>query len=541
MDAWELKGLSIAVVRKRTDGSGHFDVATRGYGVAGRDGHPVTTETLFPIGSNSKAFAVAAVGHLVANKSVDLEWTSKVRRVLPGFELEDEVATRDANLIDLFSHRTGLPRHDWAYRYDGEPPADFSLRMVKHLRPSTEFRETFQYNNHMFDIGASLVSHLSDVPFAEFVQKHIFDAAGMNATTYRVTEAAAQGKVSEGFFRVGENTTYGGAVHATLLDRWLQDMLAGAGGIASSAEDMATWLQVLLSGGKSPRTGNQVVPASVLERMESPVTIFGTAPAPELGPQVYGLALFSSSYQGHQYIEHGGALNGYSAQITRFPNDGLGVAILTNELPRGLYVFEAVKWRIAEELLDMPLRVDWNTRYKEAHHASLAAQEAVAKARLPPSADAPAPSVPLSALAGTYIHPAYGTLEATESRTKNNSLHIAMDVVLPATLSLTHYAGNTFNATLLVSLLALDSETGFAEDAAEGIVAEFDVEDGRVLGLGVRAEGEFWGAGGGVAPPRGTTARERAEAWFKRVEASEGDWDAPTQIGPQATLHAGRM
>lgn len=434
-----------------------------------------------------------------------------------------------------------MPRHDWAFRYDGKPPEDFSLLMVKHLRHSTEFRETFQYNNHMYAIGASLVSHLSGVPFEEFVQERIFDAAGMRASTYRVTEAAAQGRVSEGFFRVGENTTYGGAVHATSFGRWMQDILAGAGGIASSAEDMASWLQVLLSGGKSPQTGRQVVPAAVLAQMERPVTIFGTAPrAPELGPQVYGLALVSSSYQGHQYIEHGGALTGYMAQITRFPNDGVGIAILTNELPRGQYVFEAIKWRVSEELLSMPLRVDWNTRYQEAHRAGLEAGEDAAHARLTPPEDAPLPSVPLSALVGRYHHPAYGTVEAAVSSTKNNSLRIFMNFVFPGELDIVHYAGNTFNATIRYSQPALDSETGYVDVAVHDLLAEFDVEDSRVLGFGICAEGDFWGAGGGVAPPRGTTARERAEAWFKRVETSEHDRDASAHLeqqhGPQVAL-----
>ena len=53
---------------------------------------------------------------------------------------------------------------------------------------------------------------------------------------------------------------------------------------------------------------------------------------------------------------------GYRTQITRFPNDGLGIAVLVNE-DRGVYAYEAIKWRIAEELLGLPHRVDWNQRY----------------------------------------------------------------------------------------------------------------------------------------------------------------------------------
>ena len=50
------------------------------------------------------------------------------------------------------------------------------------------------------------------------------------------------------------------------------------------------------------------------------------------------------------------------AQIIRFPNDGLGIAILTNDSPLGQIFYDIVKWRIAEELLGLPVQVDWNAR-----------------------------------------------------------------------------------------------------------------------------------------------------------------------------------
>ncbi|EJD51749.1 beta-lactamase/transpeptidase-like protein [Auricularia subglabra TFB-10046 SS5] len=530
MDFWDLHGISIAIVRRRDDGSGGFDVATRGYGVAARDGRPVTADTLFPIGSNSKAFTVAAVGHLVANSSVDLDWTSKVHRVLPEFELQDDVATKYASLVDIFSHRTGLPRHDFILRDDSKPLEDFSLRMVKHLRLSTEFREATQYNNHMFAIGASLVSHLSGVPYENFVQRHIFDAAGMKSSTYKLLAAAARGTLSEGFVRSGENTTYPGDVYATVPHRLIEQLVTGAGAIASSANDIALWLQVLLNGGKSPQTGKQVIPTAALQKMETGINVFSRPAAPELGPVVYGMALASSSYQGHQYIEHGGSLPGYLSQITRFPNDGLGIAILTNDQPRGQFAHEALKWRIAEELLNMPLRVDWNARYKFAYSIRLTLVEEAAKARLPPPADAPPPSKPISDLAGTYYHPAYGTLEAAVRTDVKNTLSVILhENLFVKSLDLAHYADNLFNTTLTIATPAPGTPGGEREEESPGVLAEFDFDDqGRILGFGISGGGAIWGAGEGVPLHTGKTARERSEAWFDRVEDA-GDARFATQ------------
>lgn len=515
MELWDMRGAAIAIVRRRGDGG--FDVSTRGYGVAARDGKPVTPDTLLPIGSNSKAFTVAAVGHLVANASVDLDWSSKVHQVLPEFQLQDEVATQYANLADIFSHRSGLPRYDFTFHDDGKLLEDFSLRTLKHYRPSAEFREATQYNNHMYNVGASIVSRLSGVRFQDFVRQQIFEAAGMNSSTYELRAAAADGRLAEGFVRSGENSTHPGTVHAALPHPIEEHVIAGAGAIASSANDIALWLQVLLNGGKSPQTGKQVVPAAALQQMERGITAYKRAVGPELGPMVYGMALASSSYQGHQYIEHGGSMIGYLSQIARFPNDGLGLAIFTNDSPRGAFAFEAIKWRIAEELLGMPLRVDWNTRFRQSYTLQLKAIEEVAKGRLPPPADAPPPSKPISDLVGTYCHPSYGSFEAVIKSDSKATLRAAFyDFVFLKYLDLTHYSGNVFNVTMTMP-------SGEAEDEAAGMLAEFtfaDGEDGRVLGFGVGAGGGIWGSGEGVPPPQGKTPQETAEAWFYRVEDS---------------------
>ena len=90
------------------------------------------------------------------------------------------------------------------------------------------------------------------------------------------------------------------------------------------------------------------------------------------------MGLEQSSYQGRQvcvvfchlhscltcrlqFVGHTGAILGYTSAVIRYPNDGLGIAVLTNDADALFH--DAVKWRIAEEILGLPVRVDWNTRY----------------------------------------------------------------------------------------------------------------------------------------------------------------------------------
>jgi hypothetical protein len=66
------------------------------------------------------------------------------------------------------------------------------------------------------------------------------------------------------------------------------------------------------------------------------------------------------SYQGHDIIEHGGSIPGYTTQVARFPDDNLGIITLSNDV-NGNSLLEAVKFRIADEILELK-KLDWNDR-----------------------------------------------------------------------------------------------------------------------------------------------------------------------------------
>ena len=96
---------------------------------------------MFAIASNSKLFTALAVGTLVEGSNSSLKWTTKVADILrDDWKLEDPIAQKHANLLDILSHRTGLPRHDVGLRR-GETAAE-GVKALRYLRPSVEFRET---------------------------------------------------------------------------------------------------------------------------------------------------------------------------------------------------------------------------------------------------------------------------------------------------------------------------------------------------------------------------------------------------------------
>ncbi|KAH7100985.1 beta-lactamase/transpeptidase-like protein [Auriculariales sp. MPI-PUGE-AT-0066] len=483
---WDVQGVQVAVVRRRQNSS-EFDVETRAYGVKSRDQQPMTTDanmlqTLLPIGSNSKAFTAAAVALLVNDESYSLTWSTKIKDILPEFRLQDPIATAHSNLIDALSHRTGLPRHDLAIT----KALDGALGDVKHLRPSTEFREIWQYNNHMYNIAASVVARLTGGQFFDFVQEKLFH-------WFRGDDFLLQ---RSGFWKDANGTLRANYPYADL-----QLIFPGAGSIISTANDIAKWLQTLLNDGKSPVTGKQVIAASSLAALSTGYSAPapGKARLPELGPRVYGMAFESTSYQGRQLIEHGGAIVGYYSQVTRFQNDGLGIAVITKE--NSVTAHEVIKWRIAEELLNMPIRVDWNAREVKANAEASTVLKSTARA----------PDVTLEKLAISFRHPVYGTLPFRVVGTNTLEASTIGWAGYPSILTLQRSERNLFSATLVVEVQGPGSNESATFDIP-GLKGEFQISNGIVQGFGIW--GDLWGAGYGAPSTSGESPREKAEVWF---------------------------
>ncbi|KAJ7460091.1 beta-lactamase/transpeptidase-like protein [Mycena galericulata] len=239
-------GVGVAVVRKTDEGI--WKLESKGYGNATADGAKVTAETRFAIGSNSKLFDVFATGLLISNETLTprISWTSKIASILPSWKLMDPVATRESTIVDLMSHRTGLPRHDFMEACDES--AEDVISRLQYLRPSTGFREQLQYNNHMYTVLSSLPKALLNVTYEDYVHDNIFAPLGMDATTYFYADAAATGKLADSFLRQDANQTEDPFGQGTVrtLPYWDQSksghVVSGAGGVISTAHDMVYFL-----------------------------------------------------------------------------------------------------------------------------------------------------------------------------------------------------------------------------------------------------------------------------------------------------------
>ncbi|KAJ7209185.1 beta-lactamase/transpeptidase-like protein [Mycena pura] len=553
---WNLAGLAVAVVRQDTSTPGAWDIEFGSYGTAQEDGSPVTPDTLFAVASNSKLFLSMSVGLLIKNDSLaaargePLRWDTKIKTVLPEWGLMDESMQNGVTIQDMLSHRTGMPRHD----YSGSPRKGGVAEMIstmRYLRPSAEHREQYQYNNLMYETLSHLPPTLLKQTFESYIGEHIFSPLGMASSTYSVADAEAGGQLAHGFQWTMQDYLFGlnGTRTATVpyFQRPGEEKIwAGAGGVLTSARDLSTWVAMLLNKGRHPFTNETVIPEDVVEHTALGVSVAtGKARFPELSPTVYGCGQDRYSYRGHEVVEHGGSNPGFKTTVARLPNDNLGVIVLTND-ENGGKILPSVQWRIVDHVLGLE-PIDWAQRYDDLFHEAVRKNQDVTPRPSPPVL----PSVPFSAMEGTFTHGAYGSIQPclVQSRPSpactavldapvvrrilgapSSSADTVPTFIVPFVrtfsthMRLAHFSGHTFNASLIWSNSDVRRAEGYAEkdedgDVLVGLDDRYVVEwvgNGNGTGDGWAFTGNFWGKEGDVRKLEGE-GKDAAEVWFGRV------------------------
>ena len=155
-----------------------------------------------------------------------------------------------------------------------------------------------------------------------------------------------------------------------------------AGGINSSAEDMAKWLRVQLSGGKLA-DGSRLFSAATARQLTSIVTPIPIGdPPPEL-PSLktnfhgYALGFDIRDYRGHKAVMHTGGLPGYVSRVVMIPDINVGVAVLTNQ--ESGEAFDSIAFHLLDYYLGAP-SIDWIDGYRQAR-ARVETTAAAASAR----------------------------------------------------------------------------------------------------------------------------------------------------------------
>ncbi len=302
-----IPGMALAVVQ------GNEVVLTHGFGSADLEsGRPVTPETIFGVGSTTKAFTATLVGMLADDGVVN--WDDAVSEYLPFFELDTGDSGEQATLRDLLCHRSGFTRMSTLVM-NPEVPRRTILETAAGAEPWAPFRKEFHYSNVMFLAAGVAAGEAAGSSWEELVATKIFEPLGMKAT--RATYAGGQQStdLASGYLWNEDTGEYDSKPVVNI------DGIGPAGAITSNAIDMAQWLRFQL--GRGEVNGQRLISEENLA-----ATWTGQI---QLGPGVsYGLGWFVREWHGQPLIEHGGNVGGFAAQVAFLPDSQLGYVLLTN-------------------------------------------------------------------------------------------------------------------------------------------------------------------------------------------------------------------
>ncbi len=329
-------GVSVAIVHR--DGPewigalGKADVAT---------GRAATPETLFRIGSVSKAFTSLAILMLVDQGKLSLD--DPVHKLAPEIWFENRWESTDpVRVVHLLEHTTGWD--DMHLReYAKDAPGTMGLRealdydhhsRTSRWRPGTRM----SYCNSGPPVAAYIVEKITGQRIEDFVTQNLFRPIGMQTATY--------------FQPAPESTTILYHDDGKTPYRYWNILLRPAGSINASAQDMAAYVQFYLNRGKV--SSAQIVPAADIDRMESPASTWAAKDGLKAG---YGLGNFWTVEDGFVYHGHDGGVNGGLTEMAYMPDYGVGYfySINTGKGDAVERIGKAIRAYITRELAKPPL------------------------------------------------------------------------------------------------------------------------------------------------------------------------------------------
>jgi len=401
---WKTPGLAVAVVEKNKI------IYAKGFGFRDYEKKlPVTPNTLFAIGSCTKAFTTSLIGLLQKEGKLDID--KPVHQYLPSLNFYSADLTNNVTLRDMMSHRTGLPRHDFSWYLFTTGSRDSLLQRIQYLEPTFPLRRQWQYNNFMFVAQGAVVEKITGRSWEDNIREKILQPLNMNSTVLSIREMERSSDAALGYGLKKDSLIF-------TLPYFNIDAPGPAGSINSNVLDMSRWLITWINRGKF--NGKEILPPAFMqEAMSSQSIVSSGLPSkekPDIHFATYGFGWMLSSYKGHYRVEHGGNIDGFSANTSFFPSDSIGIVVLSNQ--DGSPVPSIIRNLIADRLLGKPY-FNWNDDLRTPFVKARREAEEASRSKISSQKQGTKPSHPLPEYEGLYANPGYGSFDISY---RNDSL-----------------------------------------------------------------------------------------------------------------------
>lgn len=393
-------------------------VYARGYGLANMEYDiPNSASSVFRIGSTSKQFTAACIVLLAEKGKLSLD--DDLKSIFPEFpEYAEKITIRH-----LLNHTSGIRDYLQIGYLKGLGDDDFYTdeHVMEWLIHQSDLNfapgEEYLYSNSGYWLLGQIVKKVSGMDMAEFAKKELFEPLVMDNTHFHNDHTQIVKNRASGYAPDGTNNY---KISMTTLD------MIGDGGIFTTINDIKKWDDAFYASNVLSRAfWNTMTQQGKLNNGD---TID------------YASGLIISTYKGLKTISHGGAFVGFRAELLRFPDQKLSIAIFANRS-------DANPSKMANQVADILL--------KDQLVEEVASNDTKAKTEVPEK------ELPLSQFVGDYeIQP--GVIARLSIR--NDSLNV-LQTWNKSTYNIVKLSGNTYQipGNETISFSFIDLKDGFTQ------------------------------------------------------------------------------
>jgi CubicO group peptidase (beta-lactamase class C family) len=311
---YDAVGMAVAVVKEGKV------IYSNGFGFRDMEKQlPVTSNTVFPIGSTTKAFTGSLIGILESRGKVSVK--DKPAFYVPNFQFYNEKMDNLITIGDLLSHRSGIGNQGTTEVFFPDKNKLKVVQRLKFLKPEGEIKNSFEYSNIAYTLVGTIVEQITKKSWDQNIHENIFEPLKMknSYTTLQEMKASNNYSLPYGVFE--------GNIEKVKFEEF--NSISPAGAIKSSVSDLSNWMLTWLNNGMF--NNEQVIPSNYIQEAtrlqnikediyEKDAFLFGEG---------FGWRLRSA--YGHFRIGHGGNTFGFSSNLVMFPFEKIGIVVLTNQ------------------------------------------------------------------------------------------------------------------------------------------------------------------------------------------------------------------
>lgn len=385
LNSYKAVGLSISVVKNNEI------VYSKGFGYRDLEKNlPVNENTIFPIASSSKAFTASLLGLLDFKGKISLK--DKPSLYIPKLEFYNSEMDNLITIEDLLSHKSGIGEINGTLVLFPERSKLEVIKKLKYIKPEGKPKDSWIYSNMGYTIAGTIVEEVTGESWEENLHNNIFNPLEMSNSYTDLKNMKMTNNFSYGYGLVK------GKIEKVLYEEYHN--YKPAGGIRSSAKDLANWMIAWLNEGKFKE--KQVLPKDFVRNA---TTIHNIRP----NKNQESVFLFGDGFgwrmesQGGNYkVYHGGNTSGFSSLVLTYPFEKLGITVLSNQTNSILpYIIGDI---IKNRMLDLPKTdlKDYPVIVNDIYVPSEIKQELNSEKK---------PTHNLSLFIGKYENKGYGTIE----------------------------------------------------------------------------------------------------------------------------------